>query len=194
VRERGAPVVLAEMTLRNLTAGAGAGHDDFLARADILRALGFDVLISRFELYYQLAEYLAGYTDGPIGLALGLPAIRLLIDEAFYRNLAGGVLESVGRLFKRSVKTYVYPERDPVTGDVWTWDSVQLPPPWQHLHRLLIELGHIVPIRASDESYLAIQTPEVLALIEKDDPSWERMVPPKVAEIIKADRLFLRRA
>ena len=94
VRERGTPVVLAEMTLRSLTAGAGAGHEDFLARADILRALGFDVLISRFELYYQLAEYLARYTDGPIGLAVGLPAIRLLIDEVFYRNLAGGVLDA----------------------------------------------------------------------------------------------------
>jgi len=45
-------------------------------------------------------------------------------------------------------------------------------------------------VRPSDESYLTIQTPEVLALIETDDPSWERMVPPKVAEIIKADRLF----
>ena len=194
VRERGAPVVLAEMTLRSLTAGAGVGHDDFLARADILRALGFDVLISRFELYYQLAEYLAGYTEGPIGLAVGLPTIRLLIDEVFYRNLAGGVLESVGRLFKRSLKMYLYPERDPATGHVQTWDSVQLPPPWQHLHRLLVELGHIVPIRPSDESYLAIHTPEVLALIQKDDPSWERMVPPKVAEIIRADRLFRQRA
>jgi len=47
-----------------------------------------------------------------------------------------------------------------------------------------------VPIRSFDESYLTIHTPEVLALIEKDDPSWERMVPPKVAEIIKAERLF----
>ena len=50
-----------------------------------------------------------------------------------------------------------------------------------------------MPIRSFDESYLAIRTPEVLALIEKDDPSWERMVPPKVAEIIKADGLFRRR-
>lgn len=195
VRERGAPVVLAEMTLRSLTAGAaGVGHEDFLARADILRALGFDVLISRFELYYQLAEYLARYTDGPIGLAVGLPAIRLLIDEAFYRGLAGGALESAGRLFKRSVKVYVYPERDPVTGHVQAYDSMQLPRPWQHLRELLMELGHVVPIRPSDESYLAIHTPEVLALIEKDDPSWERMVPPKVAEIIKAGRLFRRGA
>ncbi len=69
---------------------------------------------------------------------------------------------------------------------------MQLPPPWKHLHKLLGELGHIVPIRCFDESYLAIHTPEALALIEKDDPSWERMVAPKVAEIVKADRLFRR--
>ena len=72
--------------------------------------------------------------------------------------------------------------------------AVKLPPPWQHLHELLDELGHIVPIRDVDEAYLAIRTPDVLALIQKDDPSWERMVPPKVADIIKADRLFRRRA
>jgi len=192
VRERGTPIVLAEMTLRNLTAGAGARHEDFLARADILRALGFDVLISRFELYYELADYLAAYTDGPLGLAIGLPAVRLLIDETYYKNLAGGLLESAGRLFKRSVKAYVYPTRDPVSGRVVTWDDMQVPHPWEHLHKLLTELGHVVPIRPSDESYLAIDTPDVLARIEKDDPSWERMVPSKVAEIIKANRLFRR--
>ncbi len=192
VRERGTPIVLAEMTLRSLTSGAKAEHEDFLARADILRALGFDVLISRFQRFYEIAEYLASYTDGPIGFAIGLPGVRLLIDEAFYQNLAGGLLESAGRMFKRSVKAYVYPTRDPATGRMKTWDDMQLPPPWQHLHSLLSELGHVVPIRPSDESYLSIQTADVLAMIERGDPSWMRMVPPKVAEIIEADRLFRR--
>ena len=192
VRERSTPVVLAEMTLRSLTPGSEARNEDFLARADILRTLGFDVLISRFQRYYEVADYLAGYTDGPIGLAIGLPAVRLLVDEAYYQNLAGGVLESAGRLFKRSVKVYVYPTRDPKTGRVETWESLQLPHPWQHLHRLLIDLGAIVPISPSDESYLSIQTADVLAMIQNGDPAWERLVPPKVAEIIRADRLFLR--
>src|SRR5439155_27032726 len=61
------PVVLAEMTLRSLSAGRDVGHEDFLARAESLGALGFDDLVSRFEPYYQLAEYLAGYTDDRIG-------------------------------------------------------------------------------------------------------------------------------
>ena len=59
------PVVLMEMTLRSLAEGAHVDHADFLARADLLRALGYDVLISRFEPYYQLAEYLSAYTDQP---------------------------------------------------------------------------------------------------------------------------------
>src|SRR3989449_10870506 len=109
-----APVVLAEMTLRSLSPEQDAGHADFLARADILSALGFDVLISRFEPYYQLAEYLAGYTDGLIGIAVGLPTVRQVADENYYTNLPGGVLESVGRLFKRSVEMFVYPTRDPI--------------------------------------------------------------------------------
>jgi hypothetical protein len=184
------PVVLAEMTLRSLDATTEAGHEDFLARADILGALGYDVLITRLALYYQVVEYLGAYTDRLVGLAIGLPALRQLLEERFYENLGGGLLESAGRLFKRSVKMYVYPTRDPRSGQIETWETVALPHPWQPLHRLLTDLGHIVPIRAFEESLLSIRPPEVLALIEKDDPAWETMVPPIVAQTIRSKRLF----
>jgi hypothetical protein len=184
------PVVLAEMTLRNLNPQPMASHDDFLARADILRTLGFDVLISRFEPYYQLADYLAAYTDAMIGLAVGLPTLRQVADERYYTDLPGGVLESVGRLFKRAVKMYVYPTRDPATGQIHTLTDAPPPPPWHHLRNLLLEIGRLEEIRPKDEAYLSIRTPDVLARIAKDDPSWEAMVPPSVAEIIKEKRLF----
>jgi hypothetical protein len=184
------PVVLAEMTLRSLVPEPDVGHTDFLARADILRALGFDVLVSRFEPYYQLAEYLAGYTDGLIGIAVGLPTVRQVADEKYYVGLPGGVLESAGRLFKRSVKMYVYPTRDPVSGQIQSVEQAPVPPPWHHLHDLLLEIGRIVPIRGYDESYLSIRTPDVLARLQRGDPSWEQMVPAAVAEIIKAENLF----
>ena len=185
-----APVVLAEMTLRSLSPEQDAGHEDFLARAEILSALGFDVLISRFEPYYQLAEYLAGYTDGLIGIAVGLPTIRQVADEEYYTDLPGGVLESVGRLFKRSVKMYVYPTRDPVTGQIQTLQNIPKAAPWHHLHNLLVDIGRVVAIRSYEESYLSIRTPDVLARIVADDSSWEAMVPPAVSEIIKAKHLF----
>jgi len=185
------PVVLAEMTLRSLMPGsADIGHADFLARADILRALGLDVLISRFEAYYELAEYLAGYTDRLIGMAVGLPSVRQIADEHYYAGLPGGVLEAAGRLFKRSVKLYVYPTRDAVSGQIHSVEGAAIPAPWHHLRDLLLEVGRIEPIRHYDEAYLSIRTPDVLARIEVGDASWEAMVPAVVAETIRTKRLF----
>jgi hypothetical protein len=62
--------------------------------------------------------------------------------------------------------------------------------PWSHLYRLLREIGRVEPLRSFDESYLSIRTPDVLARLQRGDPSWESMVPRPVAEIIKSKRLF----
>jgi hypothetical protein len=184
------PVVLAEITLRGLSAeNVGVDHTDFLDRAEVLGALGIDVLISRFQPYYELADYLSSYTDRLIGLAVGLPTMGQIADDKYYTDLPGGVLESVGRLFKRSVKMYVYPTRD-ASGKILTLDEDPPPGPWKHLRDLLLEIGSIEPIRGYDESLLSTHTPEVLSRIRKGDPSWEAMVPPKVAEIIRVKKLF----
>ena len=184
------PVVLAEMTLHGLTQERDVDYTDFLARTDVLRALGLDVLVSRFGPYYQLVEYLAGYTDRLIGLAVGLPCFRQVADEKYFTDLPGGVLESVGRLFKRSVKMYVYPTRDPATGEIQSLERAPVPSPWHHLRALLLEIGRVEPIRGYDESYLSIRTPDVLARIQGGDAAWEQMVPAAVAEIIKSENLF----
>ena len=55
---------------------------------------------------------------------------------------------------------------------------------------LLLDIGRVESIHGYDESYLSIRTPEVLALIQRGDPSWEGMVPAAVAEIIKSENLF----
>jgi len=184
------PLVLMEMTLRNLASASGVDHADFLARADILGALGYDVLISRFEPYYQLADYLAASTDRMIGIAVGLPSITEIADEKYYADLGGGMLESTGRLFKRSVKMYVYPLLDAATGRVVTVETLPVQAVWRHLRDFLLESGHLVPIRRYDERLLSIFTNDVLARIQSGDPAWETMVPPVVAETIKTMRLF----
>jgi hypothetical protein len=184
------PVVLAEITLRGLSSdNVGVDHADFLDRAEVLGALGIDVLISRFQPYYELADYLSSYTDRLIGLAVGLPTMNQIADEKYYTDLPGGVLESVGKLFKRSVKMYVYPTRD-ASGKIQTLDVAPTPGPWKYLRDLLLEIGSIEGIRGYDENLLSTHTPEVLSRIREGDLSWEAMVPPKVAEIIRARKLF----
>jgi len=184
------PVVLMEMTLSGLGEGAKVDHVDFLARADILGVLGYDVLISRFDAYYHMADYLAAYTDRPIAIAAGLPSIQAIADERYYADLAGGTLESVGRLFKRSVKFYVYPALDPASGRVFTIETLPVEAVWRHLRDYLLESGHLVPIRRFDERLLSIFTKDVLARMQSGDPAWVTMVPPVVAETIKQKRLF----
>ena len=114
----------------------------------------------------------------------------MVADEKYFTELPGGVLESVGRLFQRAVKMYVYPTRDRHTGQIHTVDQTPIAPPWHHLRALLFEIGGVEPIRGYDESYLSIRTPDVLAQIQGGDDAWEEMVPAAVAEIIKAENLF----
>ena len=161
-----------------------------IARAEVLGALGQDVLISCFEHYYHLADYLSRYTDRLIGIAAGLPSISELADERYYHDLGGGMLESTGRLFKRSVKMYVYPKRDTPAGPVITVETMPTAASWRHLRDFLLESGHLVPIQRYDESLLSIYTKDVLARIQSGDASWETMVPPAVADTIRTKHLF----
>src|SRR5437762_9024840 len=111
-------VVLMEMTLENLLAQGELNHADFLARVDILGALGRTVLISKFAEYYRLAGYLFRYTNKKIGLVMGVPSLIEIFEEKYYLNLEGGILEALGRMFKGGLKLYVYPMVDETTGTV----------------------------------------------------------------------------
>jgi hypothetical protein len=184
------PLLLMEMTLRNLVSPAGIDHADFLARADILGALGLNVLISRFEQYYSVAEYLTRFTDQMIGIAIGMPSLDEIAQDKYYANLSGGLLEATGRLFKRSVKLYVYPSRDPATGQVVTVHGGAVPPLWRHLRDLLLETGHLEAVDDFDPACLDCSPAEVLARLRRGDRSWEAMVPAPVAEAIRSRGLF----
>lgn len=114
------------------------------------------MLISRFEQYYHVSNYLAAYTDQMIGIAVGVPSLQEIAQDKYYAELRGGLLEAVGRLFKRSVKMYVYPTRDPATGQIVTVTSAGTPPLWRHLRDLLFESGQLEAIEDFDASCLSI--------------------------------------
>src|SRR5256885_4167226 len=108
------------MTLENRLAEGQLDHADFLARVDILGALGRTVIISKFGEYYRLASYLSRYTNRMIGLVMGVPSLLEIFDEKYYLNLEGGILEALGRMFKSRLKPYVYPKIDEETGELAT--------------------------------------------------------------------------
>jgi hypothetical protein len=184
------PIALMEMTLSGLGGEGAIVHTDYLSRVDTLRAVGKCVLVSKFGRYFRLVEYLSRYTEKKIGIAVGIPTVRQIADEKFYDDLPGGVLEAVGRLFRRNVRLYVYPARDPVTGALVTADDLELPPESRPLHAFLKQRRSFATIQRYDPSLLHIVSDDVLARLQNGDPSWEASVPAVVVAAIKREGLF----
>jgi hypothetical protein len=182
---------LMEITMRNLLAEGQLNLSDFLARADVLAAVGKTVLISDYFEYYRLAAYLTRYTSKPIALTMGVGSLLDLLKEEYYAGLEGGILEAFGKLFTKDLRIYAYPLRDPATGQITTVENLQMTgTDLQHLYSYLVERGRIKQLANFDESVLNIFSRDVLKRIKNEDSSWETMVPPEVAAMIKKHRYF----
>jgi hypothetical protein len=184
------PVVLVEMTLRHLTTDDVVNHPDFLQRADMLRALGRTVLISNFRRFHRLAAYLGRYTNRPIGLAIGAHRLAEIFDEALYNENEGGLLGGLGQLFKNSTRLYVYPSLNFATGQTVTVENFPVAPHLRHLYAHLTENRFIQGLASANPDFLRIRSRDVLDKIAAGDASWEKLVPPVIAEVIKREKLF----
>ncbi len=208
-------VVLMEITMKNLLATGQIDPEDFLARVDTLAAIGNNVLVSNYSEYYRLTSYFRRYTKEMIGLVMGINHILELFKEKYYEDLEGGILESFGRLFRNSVKLYIYPMRQDVyarylAGEMDSADTCPLPPsrhPFasnvmitaknlqvsprlQNLYQHLLENHYIECAVGYDESIADCFSRDGLRKIRDNDESWEPMVPAEVAAIIKKRKLF----
>ncbi len=184
-------LALMELTMRNLLAGGTeVDRRDFLGRAEVLGACGMTVLISDYFEYYRLAAYLSWRTRERIGIVLGVPSLYELFDEKYYTRLPGGILENFGRLFKNDLKIYVYPLQRSPTDKLQTTGSVNLKSDLQLLYDYLCRRGSFVQLDNHNPEYLPIFSRDVLKRIASGDESWDAMVPPQVAEIIRRRGFF----
>ncbi len=183
-------LVLMEMTLKNLADGGAIDHRDFLDRVDILSTLGKTVLVSNYAEFHRLASHLFRYTKKKIGIVMGVPTLRELFDEKYYADLEGGILESFGRMFKNDLKLYVYPLQEPKNGALITAGNLRVAPHLGHLYAYLHENRFIEALKDFDTKCLSIFSRDTLTKIKEGDPTWEEMVPPEVAAIIKDRRLL----
>ncbi len=184
------PVTLMEMTLKQLQVGEVIDHGDFLDRVDTLRTLGRPVLISNYRRYHRLVQFLSTYTAKSIGLPLGLNRLKDVLDDKNYEDLGGGLMESLGQLFRKGVKLYVYPYLNRETGKVMTLDTFQPAPHLSHLYAHLVTNGFITEIKNYNADHLAVSSSWVLEKLQTGDREWEKQVPPPIAELIRGKKLF----
>lgn len=171
-------IEILEITMHNLLAGAAEVPDsEFLARADVLQALGKNVLISKYPEFHRVSGYLARHTQCPIGIVLGLPLFQELFNERWCTDLEGGLLEAFGRLFKNQVRVYVYPMGDPMTGKVRGVNDASVTPEQRHLLRYLIETQCVRGLEEANEAFLFHTSAEVRNMISAHDPQWQSFVP-----------------
>jgi len=209
-------LTVLEITMNNLLQSGSLDYDDFLARVDAIAAVGYPVIVSNYMEYFRLSAYFRRYTEGMIGIVMGISHLKAIFNEEYYTNLDGGILESFGRLFKQNVKTYIYPMKgsrydkyqkiehrhvDGGTPDDWpathtasdaliTTENLQVDAHLKHLFLYLRDNHFIEPAVGADTQLLDIFSRDLLQHIQSGDADWEDSVPANVATVIKQRKLW----
>lgn len=182
--------VIFEITLSNLTAEGNLNEQDFMDRAKLLCSIGQKVMISNFKEYYRVVDYFSNYTRSRMGLTMGVSNLISIFDEKYYRHLRGGILEAFGKLFNHDIKIYIFPMKDPNTGEIITSENLKVHPRIKELYKYFKFNGKLIDIKDYNEQHLNIFSKEILQMIDKKQSGWEDQLPTGVADTIKENKLF----
>jgi hypothetical protein len=178
-------IEVCEISMNNLLRDGSVDHGDFLDRADALQALGKTVLISRSAEFHRIATYLSRYTAEPIAIILSIGLLNELFKEKWSENLAGGILESFGRLFKNRVQLFVYPWHNTKSLELVTVDNFKAPENWQFFYQHLLQNGRIRSIGVGDPALLAMTSRKAMKLIEAGGSDWQQWVPEEAHQMVR---------
>ncbi len=186
-------IVIFEITLSNLKASGEIDEQDFMDRAELLCSLGHYVMISKFQEYYKLVEYFNNYTKQRIGLTMGVNNLVDVFDEKYYRHLSGGILEAFGKLFFKDLQVYLYPMKDPETGEITTSNNIKVHPRMKELYKFFKYNSKVMDIIDYDPEIMHVFSRDVLKKIMNGEDNWEEQLPEGIAEIIKEKNLFTKK-
>ena len=175
--DRDSAIELCEISMANLLRGPGIDPVDFIDRSDALQSLGKTVLVSRCAEFHRIAAFLNRCTNKPVGIVLSIGLLNELFKAKWSVNLAGGLLESFGRLFKEGVTLRVFPWKNRKTGELVTAETFRAPENCVHLYQHFVENNRIHGVACGDESLLAYTGRDVCRMILANDPGWHELVP-----------------
>ncbi len=182
-------VSVCEITLNNLITAGEFDERDFLDRIDLLNGLGQNVLISNYKEYFRLSNYFSEFKILNLRLIMGVSTLLNILDDKYYTNLKGGILEAFGKLFNESTKLYVFPflAND---GKIETSETIKISTKLEFLYKYLKETRKIIDLKCENKSHLSIFPTTVVKKIAERDISWEKDVPEFIAKEIKTKRLY----
>lgn len=182
-------ITIMEMTMQNLLTTSQLDPTDFLARADTLGTIAQPVLITRYPEFHRLVSYLRQFTELPLAFAVGGGMLPHLFSANAYENLDGGILEGLGRLFRKNVRAYVYPQMNE-RGEIVTADDFEGPAEFAPLYEYLLAQGALKTALEGVFQPSPFTSKEVLRRMHAGDASWEDLIPRPVVDLIKSRGLF----
>ena len=184
--DKAATKIICEISTQNLRHSATQiSPQVILNRASTLQKLGFLVLISNRPEFYKMTKYLSGHTKKPIGLILGCELMSELFQTSWSESLAGGILESFGKLFQHQTALYVYPYLSRETGKWITVENYCPPSGEELLYQYFREQGKIRGLVAENECCLNVANTQIRAWMKEGNPIWKKYVPEAVHSLVE---------
>ncbi len=183
-----------EISLNNLLSEGELDERDFLERVNMLNAIGQNVMVSDIREYYRLREFFSQFKLKQLRLVIGVPTLEKVMDDSYYDNLNGGLLEAMGKLFAKNTKLYVYPTlRKKENNEVLIASrDIRVKEKYRLLYEYLLQNRYVLDLKSDLSKQLHIKSHQVLEMIQNNNPEWEKYVPMTVAKTIKEKGLFRR--
>jgi hypothetical protein len=183
-------LLLPEISVSKLLERGDVDPSDFLARVDLLSAIGQKVIITSKETFYSLNTYLMELTKKKIAFVLGTFNLESILDEKSQGMHPHGHLAAIGALVGNRTTLYIYPSMDEEKSKVIHGRDVPSSKDMKLLLEYLYQTKAMVDITDYDPTHFKIWSRTVLKMIQQNQSGWEEMVPPLVAKEVITKGLF----
>jgi len=160
-------------------------ENDFILRTDMMAALGYDILISRYENHLDLISYLADFKMVHLGLVIGVKELSNIIFEKYHSNKDGRILAAFGELFTQNIKIYTYPAWDVENNTIIMAENMTIPEEISFLYRFLLESKQIIPVEQYNRDLLKINPTKIWQDIMSGHTNHAEEIPEYVRSVIE---------
>ncbi len=159
-------------------------EEDFLFRLKLVSSLGKKLLLTNYPEYHNLTSYFYDLKPFNIAIVLGVYNFQQIFSQE-YKHPKGGILESLGLLFRDNVRIYLYPYRNFKDDELTELENLQTPKEFSFLMEYLKGNNQLKGIKNYNNKILHIYSSLILNLIKEKNALWHTMVSGKVKKLLE---------
>lgn len=183
-------IVLPEISMSKLKERGEVISEDFLARVDLISALGHSCLITNFSTYGELSQYLSQCTGYNIAFVMGYYNLQEVFAHKDYASSLGALLTALGNLLGERTQLFVYPAQSDDGKKVLTISDAEVSDMTKPLLGFLEKQHKMTDIKDYNKDHFTIWSRTVLKMIQNNESGWEEMVPECIVKEVKEKCLF----